>query len=360
MDDQRNRVLIDDWLNDAFLRIPTDTMQLILERGGKHKTDALTLYMFYIYKTKKEKSRQIWANEHYCCKGLDWGKFKFRNADKVLRDLNLIKKIPHTNEKTGKIEKWYVWVDYHFNFNPKENQSPKKRASGNQTPNFPAGGNNQRVGNSTPNIIKDSTKFKNTKRERESTQPKQAAPVISGKADKTLSLDEFLKTFWETYPKRNGVHQHKRDAEKKLKAIKPDDRKKLLEAVKIYRYSNDVKEGVISHAKNWLLDWDSWQPAKTEKKAITNKNPQQNDPEETGAAAEDIKEKRIEFQKRYEKMTDDKKARIKAKVLARLETENNFEFNRIRKNENIFESINAQIVGAQILEELTPQTERGY
>ncbi len=73
--------------------------------------DAIALYIFYYYSANWQKTNQPWVTAKFCQKGLSWGTARFRQADKILREAGLIKKVPGRS-KDGKIAKWYVRVVY--------------------------------------------------------------------------------------------------------------------------------------------------------------------------------------------------------------------------------------------------------
>uniref|UniRef100_A0A7C4U118 Uncharacterized protein n=1 Tax=Caldisericum exile TaxID=693075 RepID=A0A7C4U118_9BACT len=77
----------------------------------KKCSDAVTLYLFYYYTAKWQKTNQPKATPSYCKKGLGWGDIRFERADKVLRELGLVEKIADKNEK-GQIVGWYVRLNY--------------------------------------------------------------------------------------------------------------------------------------------------------------------------------------------------------------------------------------------------------
>lgn len=73
-----------------------------------------------------------------------------------------------------------------------------------------------------------------------------------------LPLGEFLKGFWEPYPKRNGKRIGKEAAYKKYLEVKKEDRELLHQAVKNYANSKMVKKGIgIKDPKRFITNRDN-------------------------------------------------------------------------------------------------------
>jgi hypothetical protein len=91
-----------------ILSVPTIKKLLSFKKRG---VDAITLYIFYYYTAKWQKTNQPKATANYCMEGLGWGEKRFKSADKILRDLGLIEKITN-KDKNNKITGWYVRLNY--------------------------------------------------------------------------------------------------------------------------------------------------------------------------------------------------------------------------------------------------------
>ena len=114
-------------LEEQLIIISVPTIKELLSYN-KIGADALLLYNFYYYTAKQQKTNQPKATPHFCMKGLHWGKDRFRNADKLLRELNLIQKIPNKDEK-GRITGWYVRINYIWTTKREEKLSPEGTVS---------------------------------------------------------------------------------------------------------------------------------------------------------------------------------------------------------------------------------------
>jgi hypothetical protein len=97
-------------LEKQLIIISVPTIKKLLS-FGKEGADALTLYNFYYYTAKWQGTNQPKATPSYCMNGLGWGEKRFKSADKILRDLNLVEKIAK-RDKNNKIIGWYVRLNY--------------------------------------------------------------------------------------------------------------------------------------------------------------------------------------------------------------------------------------------------------
>ena len=74
-------------------------------------TDVLSLYMFYYYTAKWQKTNQPKASNSYCMKGLEWGNVRFNQSKKSLIDLGLVEQVK-TVGGTGQVTGWYMKMNY--------------------------------------------------------------------------------------------------------------------------------------------------------------------------------------------------------------------------------------------------------
>ena len=74
-------------------------------------SDIISLYIFYYYTAKWQKTNQPKATSNYCMNGLKIGYSRFKKAQQKLIDLKLISKIQSRNEK-GQIIAWYIKVNF--------------------------------------------------------------------------------------------------------------------------------------------------------------------------------------------------------------------------------------------------------
>jgi len=81
--------------------IPNEVIRKILLGENVYRADALSLYLFYYYKARVQKTNKPWVTDKYVKKVLGWGKVRFKGAQNILLDNNLIKKIPGTTSSGG-------------------------------------------------------------------------------------------------------------------------------------------------------------------------------------------------------------------------------------------------------------------
>ena len=100
-----NEIKIDRYICSTTTQTITELLKY------KNGSDAIALYMFYIATAKRQETNQPFALPSFCKIGLHWGDYKFKNADKVLRECGLVKKIKDIDTK-GVIRKWYVKINF--------------------------------------------------------------------------------------------------------------------------------------------------------------------------------------------------------------------------------------------------------
>jgi len=118
-------------LEENLMIIDVKTASFLLSQDNG--SDVLALYIFYYKTAKLQRTNQIRATELFCRTGLKWGVRRFRTAQSILTNLDLISII-----KSG--DKWYIRVGYIKNNSAKsslvenEPNSAKKQldASGTQ------------------------------------------------------------------------------------------------------------------------------------------------------------------------------------------------------------------------------------
>jgi hypothetical protein len=73
--------------------------------------DCLALYTFYCYTRKWQKNSSVFATSEFAMTALGWGRDRFSNAKKQLKDSGFINDIARKGED-GKVTKWYVEVKF--------------------------------------------------------------------------------------------------------------------------------------------------------------------------------------------------------------------------------------------------------
>jgi hypothetical protein len=101
-------IVLSKYLMDTFLK-------------SKYPADLISLYSFYYYTAKWQKTNQPKATDNYCMLGLKWGYDKLQRTQKELIKLGLINKVRVTNE-FGRVTGWFI----HVHFLWKTNVNPLK------------------------------------------------------------------------------------------------------------------------------------------------------------------------------------------------------------------------------------------
>ena len=97
------------FIEDNLIIISKQTADEFLKQDAP--ADCITLYFFYYYTAKWQKTNQIKCVTDYVCKGLKWSKEKVIKTKKTLIALRLIEDVLNKNKK-GQIEGWYVRLNY--------------------------------------------------------------------------------------------------------------------------------------------------------------------------------------------------------------------------------------------------------
>ena len=98
----------------------------------KNPADLISLYTFYYYTAKWQKTDQPKASVHYVAKGLHWNKDKVIKVKKQLEELGLIEEIRRVDEQTKKVTGWYIRIVDLWKTDEPHSSNPE---SGFQNPN---------------------------------------------------------------------------------------------------------------------------------------------------------------------------------------------------------------------------------
>ena len=133
------------YIENNIMILSKPTMDLFLKQ--KKPSDLISLYMFYYYTAKWQKTNQPKATTSYAAKGLKWSKDKIRRIKKKLIDLHLIEDIKSRDEN-NKITGWYIKLRYLWGENATNDVIENSHPQG-----FPEGGKSQRVENEGTNAL---------------------------------------------------------------------------------------------------------------------------------------------------------------------------------------------------------------
>jgi hypothetical protein len=150
---------------DNLLILPMHMINAILKLEDKNKADAISLYIFYYYTAKWQRTNQPKAVDKYSKMVLKMGKQRLSGAQKILLKMGLIERIVKKDEK-GKIKGWYIKINYLFKKNTvnkvieskedvqlPENELVDLPTSGNQTTNALSYSNISALSNNNINAL---------------------------------------------------------------------------------------------------------------------------------------------------------------------------------------------------------------
>src|SRR3990167_4448620 len=124
-------------LEDNLIITTKQTIDELLKY--KNPADLISVYNFYYYTAKWQKTNQPKATVKYVAKGLKMSVERVRKVKKELIGIGLIEEVK-TVSASGKITGWYIKLNYIL--------SQKNHPTG-----FPQGGENQRVENQEANAL---------------------------------------------------------------------------------------------------------------------------------------------------------------------------------------------------------------
>ena len=102
----KNKEQENDFIENNIIILSKQTIDLFLKQ--KKPGDLISLYTFYYYTAKWQKTNQPKATTSFIEGALGWGNNRVLKAKKKLLDLGLISDIRQTNPKTGRVVGWYI------------------------------------------------------------------------------------------------------------------------------------------------------------------------------------------------------------------------------------------------------------
>lgn len=125
-------------LSDQLIILPKRLMDELLKQ--EHPDEVISLYCFYYYTAKWQKTNQVRATNEFCQKGLNMGQDRLLRAKKALVKLGLIQKVKNDNG-------WFIKINYIAT--KKYSEEAGKQDSLNKTKNW----ENQEVGKPPLNAL---------------------------------------------------------------------------------------------------------------------------------------------------------------------------------------------------------------
>lgn len=121
-------------LSEELVATTMTSMSRLLNLG--ENSDAMTLYMFYLYTSKYQDQKSVKATDTFCMRGLHWGKDRFYRAKKLLQEDGWIEE-DIKRDKTNRITAHYVKVKYRVKSHSPHFQRVAPPEGGNQETNTP-------------------------------------------------------------------------------------------------------------------------------------------------------------------------------------------------------------------------------
>ena len=98
------------FIEDQLVILSKQTIDAMLATGNF--ADINSVYVFYYYTAKWQKTNQIKATTSYVAKGIGMGEKRVRAAKKQLAELGLIEDVRAVNKTTGSVENWFIKINY--------------------------------------------------------------------------------------------------------------------------------------------------------------------------------------------------------------------------------------------------------
>lgn len=240
---EENEVKLND-IADDLLIINKSTIENLF---SLHDDNALVLYLFYYKTAKWQKTNQIFANDSYIRKCLNWGSNKVTNAKNTLKEAGLIEIIQ--KRENNKISGWYIKIKYFDNSKNTQKQELQNASSCNQE----------------TNALKEYIKCLENKIEmltKENTKK-----VVDDKI-----LEQEFEKLWLIYPKKQGK---KKALEYFIKARKKGVDMNVI-AQGLSNYNNYIKttnksQQYIKNGSTWF-NQECWTDDYTVEKDLKNKS----------------------------------------------------------------------------------------
>ena len=86
---EKNNIKNEAW---RYVVITDSTTDQRLLKKGRNGIFAYTLYHFYATQSAIQQTNSVWITDSFCCKGLCWGRKKFRQAKNILLEEELLKR----------------------------------------------------------------------------------------------------------------------------------------------------------------------------------------------------------------------------------------------------------------------------
>ncbi len=193
--------------------------------------DLISLYVFYYYTAKWQKTNQVRATDKFVKKGLRWGDERFRKAYRILAEMGLVERVVRKDAK-GKVTAFYVKLNYIWK---RENLISDEQTHSPRNP-----------------LMGQSTNGK---------QNTNSLSVHSRNSLNALNRNTLFEEFYNLYPRKKAKKKARESFLKLLKKAKNPAAfaKHIIEAVKSQVEAGMLKKSTYTpYPATWLNqgDWD--------------------------------------------------------------------------------------------------------
>lgn len=203
--------------------LSTNTIQKLFQY--KNWSDVVALYLFYHKQCKLQKTNQSFTTSTFSKKWLWWWDKRFKEAKKILKELNLVENYCDKDEKWI-IKWWYIKLNY-----------IKSQKEANQS----SGAENHPVDQSTHG-------WQNTNA--------LSSKTLNALSSKTKMLEENFNLFWKEYPNKKSKPKAEQKYISLLKGWTTHDSimNWLNKYIKEIKFKQTEKK-FIKHPYTWLNQW---------------------------------------------------------------------------------------------------------
>jgi len=100
------------FIENELVILTKQTLDIFLKQ--KNPSELISLYTFYYYTAKWQKTNQPKCTTEYVSKGLNWNRHKVIRVKKQLLEFGLIENVRIVDEKTKKVTGYYIKMNYVF------------------------------------------------------------------------------------------------------------------------------------------------------------------------------------------------------------------------------------------------------
>jgi hypothetical protein len=263
---ERNETMSAGLPEDYLVGLTKPSVDRILKMNAPG--DCLALYTFYCYTRKWQNNSNVFATSDYAMTGLGWGRDRFSNAKRQLKEQGFIEDIVRKDEN-GRAVKWYVGVRFAQSSTLANFHTTENLHSGKTPDKYPV------MVNEIP--INDNQ------------MPVESKSATEAKTDKAPSkYSEDFEVFWTAYPRKIGKQSAYREW-KRCKVSLPT----ALRAIEQQRKAGMFKDQqYILYPERWIKN-GRWEECETAPQ-LSGNNPVTASNHQAGSSCHRIKSEGLE------------------------------------------------------------------